>query len=75
MDFATNIFGCGSRSRLRSIRVAPFRDDFRFELKPLTTEGIHQWMNPWNGAATDRRDGNFWGLLIAGLIRSAISRP
>jgi hypothetical protein len=32
-------------------------------------------MNPWNSVATYRRNRQAWGLLIAGLIRSAISRP
>ena len=32
-------------------------------------------MNPWNSVATYRRNRQAWGLLIAGLIRSAMSRP
>ena len=32
-------------------------------------------MNPWNSVATYRRNRQVWGLLIAGIIRSAISRP
>jgi hypothetical protein len=51
------------------------RDDFGFAIKPLTTDGIHQWMNPWVSVATNRRDGNSWGLLIAGLVWAAMSRP
>jgi hypothetical protein len=33
----------------------------------LTAEGIHQWMNPWNRAATYRRSGQERGLLIVGV--------
>ena len=70
---------CGSASEQRvllSIRIVPVRDDFQSELRPVeTTDGIHQWMNPWNSVATYRRNRQVWGLLIAGLIRSAISRP
>ena len=63
-------------SVLLSIRIVPVRDDFQSELRPVeTTDGIHQWMNPWNSVATYRRNRQAWGLLIAGLIRSAISRP
>ena len=63
-------------SVLLSIRIVPVRDDFQSELRPVeTTDGIHQWMNPWNSVATYRRNRQVWGLLIAGLIRSAISRP
>jgi hypothetical protein len=51
------------------------RDDFQLEAKQRTTDGIHQRMNPWNGAATNRRGWQTWGLLIAGLIWFAISRP
>ena len=41
----------------------------------MSADGIHQWMNPWISVATYRRDCEYWGLLIAGLIQSAISRP
>ena len=68
---------CGSASEQRvllSIRIVPVRDDFQSELRPVeTTDGIHQWMNPWNSVATYRRNRQAWGLLIAGLIRSAMS--
>jgi hypothetical protein len=48
--------------RPHSIHFVQIRDDSPAELKPVpTTDGIHQGMNPWNSAATYRRDGNFRG--------------
>ncbi|MGH7959057.1 MAG: hypothetical protein ACREH8_18905, partial [Opitutaceae bacterium] len=35
----------------------------------LPLMGIHQGMNPWNSAATNRRGRQIWGLLIAGMLR------
>jgi hypothetical protein len=64
------------------------RDDFGERHEELgTTAGSHQRVNSWPTAAPDppsllrsyggtsQRGRLSWGLLIAGLVRSAISRP
>jgi hypothetical protein len=65
-----------TQSPLRSTHSAPIRVDFgEKQIELGTTDGIHQRVNSRGTAAPNQRGQLSWGLLIAGLFRSAIGRP